>query len=104
MNNGAHIAKDVYVAMHTIAPAPVEIGSGFVATAIGRTFHEGMFGMGETPDEARKSLAKVIRDALVGAAGAQRGFELGRFTRIMLTTAEVFDLTKLGDEDAPASE
>ncbi|MEU1813003.1 hypothetical protein [Micromonospora aurantiaca (nom. illeg.)] len=88
MQNG--IARDTYVANFRIADA--EIGGGYAATAYGRSFHEGLFGTGETPEAAKQNLVEVIADALRGPLGVEKGFEKGRFTRIMLVSAEVFDI------------
>jgi diacylglycerol kinase family enzyme len=84
------IARDTYVAQYRVTDA--EMGGGFVATAYGRSFHEGLFGTGETPEAAKKMLVEVLADALRGPLGVEKGFEKGRFTRILLMSSEVFDI------------
>jgi hypothetical protein len=91
-----NVAPDTYIAGYTVAETASVKGSegldGFVATATGRSFHEGMFALGDTAAEAVTSLGAVIGEALRGAAGAKRGFEQGRFTRVMLVAATVVDI------------
>ena len=88
-----NVTKGTYVATYALAPA--QIGSGWVATATERTFHKGLFGMGETPELAIQGLAQAIRDALRGPAAAQRGWAPDRFTRVLLMHAVEYKLDEL---------
>ena len=93
------IDRRTYVAGYQLAPAPIEIGGGWVATGIGqpgRNFHKGLFGLGETPEAATEALAQSIRDAVRGPLGAERHWEPDRFTQIVLMHATAFPM------DAPA--
>lgn len=85
-----------YIATYTLAPAQID-GIGWVATATERTFHKGLFGMGETPELAIQGLAQTIRAALHGPAAAQRGWAPDRFTRVLLMHAVEYDLATLPD-------
>ncbi len=93
------VTKDTYVAAYTLAPAPAELGAGWVATAAGRSFHEGMFGLGETVPDAVTALAQTLRDALRGPAGAARGFTPDRFTRIVLMAVTEIEMAELPTSD-----
>ena len=84
---------DLFVT-YTLAPAQID-STSWVATATERTFHKGLFGMGETPELAIQSLAKTIRDALHGPAAAKRGWTPDRFTRVLLMNAVAYDLATL---------
>lgn len=93
------IHRNTYVAGYELAPAPIE-GLGWVATGIGtqpgRTFHKGLFGLGDTPEQATAALAQAIRDALHGPIAAGRGWAPDRFTQIVLMHATAFPM------DAPS--
>lgn len=88
--------KDTYIATYALAPSQID-GIGWVATATDRSFHNGLFGMGETPELATRGLAQTIRDALRGPAAAQRGWAPDRFTRVLLMHAVQYDLDELPD-------
>lgn len=85
--------KDTYIAAYTLAPA--QITGGWVATATERSFHAGLYGLGDTPELAVQALAGSIRDALRGPLAAQRGWAPDKFTRIMLMQATAFEMDAL---------
>lgn len=87
------LARDVYTAMYRITQDE-EIGAT-VATAFGRSFHDGMYAMGPDAEAAKRKLAAIIAEALRGPLGAARGFTVGRFTRVMLLDATMYTIDEL---------
>ncbi|GAB1646818.1 hypothetical protein [Krasilnikovia sp. MM14-A1259] len=88
------VDKNTYVAAYTLAPAQIE-GLGWVATGTDRSFHKGLFGIGETPELAARNLAGAIRDALRSPAAAKRGWALDRFNRVVLMQAVQYQMDEL---------
>jgi hypothetical protein len=74
-----------YVAAYRLEASPsTETMSSFVAVAVGQPFHDGLFAEGPTADEAVRSLAVVIREALLSKASR---WPTGRFDQVLLIPA-----------------